>query len=96
VSGGRRPKVRFRLLGEAREAPAGADMLSAMILAGRQELRGCGCRQGVCRECETLYRPAGGGAPVKVLACDTTILPDIDIVSLPFPWIRAFRRRRGI
>jgi hypothetical protein len=44
-------------------------IMNAMEYAGYQLVRGCGCRNGFCGACATIYRIAGQNQLKTCLAC---------------------------
>ena len=51
--------VNVFLFGKKYEVPASLTIMEAMEYAGYQLVRGCGCRNGFCGACATIYRIAG-------------------------------------
>ena len=47
------------LFGKKYEVPASLTIMEAMEYAGYQLVRGCGCRNGFCGACATIYRIKG-------------------------------------
>ena len=47
------------LFGKKYEVPAELTIMNAMEYAGYQLKRGCGCRNGFCGACATIYRIKG-------------------------------------
>ncbi|MFR8333016.1 MAG: hypothetical protein ACLU9S_12190 [Oscillospiraceae bacterium] len=70
--------------------------MRAMEYAGYQLVRGCGCRNGFCGACATLYRVAGDRRSSKVcLACQTQVEDNMYVATLPFfPLVEAGLRHR--
>ena len=48
--------VNVFLMGKKYEVPASSTIMGAWEYAGYQLKRGCGCRNGFCGACATLYR----------------------------------------
>ena len=48
------------LFGKKYEVPDSLTIMEAMEYSGYQLVRGCGCRNGFCGACATIYRIAGG------------------------------------
>lgn len=71
--------------------PSSVTILDALVLAGHEYLRGCGCRVGVCGECAVVFRVPGSNQVVSERACQTTVVPDMRIVRVPFQWNRAYQ-----
>ena len=57
--------VNVFLMGKKYEVPASSTIMGAWEYAGYQLKRGCGCRNGFCGACATLYRVAGDKEPVS-------------------------------
>lgn len=58
--------------------------MNAMEYAGYQLVRGCGCRNGFCGACATIYRIKGKNQLQTCLACQTKVEEDMYIATLPF------------
>jgi len=76
--------VNVYLMGKKYEVPEGLTIMGAMEYAGYQLLRGCGCRNGFCGACATVYRIKGERELHAALACQTTVENDMYIATLPF------------
>ena len=76
--------VKIFLFGKKYEVPAGLTIMRAMEYAGYQLVRGCGCRNGFCGACATIYRIKGDRELKVCLACQTTVENDMYIATLPF------------
>jgi succinate dehydrogenase/fumarate reductase-like Fe-S protein len=72
------------LFGKKYEVPEGLTIMSAMEYAGYQLVRGCGCRNGFCGACATIYRIAGDRELKACLACQTTVADNMYVATLPF------------
>ena len=57
------------LFGKKYEVPESLTIMEAMEYAGYQLVRGCGCRNGFCGACATIYRIAGDRELKACLAC---------------------------
>ena len=55
-----------------------------MEYAGYKLVRGCGCRNGFCGACATVYRIKGERELHAALACQTTVQDNMYIATLPF------------
>ena len=64
--------------------PEGLTIMGAMEHAGYQLVRGCGCRNGFCGACATIYRIKGERELHACLACQTTVENDMYVATLPF------------
>ena len=76
--------VNVYLMGKKYEVPEGLTLMGAMEYAGYQLVRGCGCRNGFCGACATIYRIKGERELHAVLACQTTVENDMYVATLPF------------
>jgi succinate dehydrogenase/fumarate reductase-like Fe-S protein len=81
--------VRVFLFGKKYDVPAGLTIMSALEWSGYQLKRGCGCRNGFCGACATIYRVAGDRELKACLACQTTVENGMYVAMLPsFPLIK--------
>ena len=55
------------LFGKKYEVPDSLTIMEAMEYSGYQLVRGCGCRNGFCGACATIYRIAGAAADGDLL-----------------------------
>ena len=76
--------VNVYLMGKKYEVPEGLTIMGAMEYAGYQLVRGCGCRNGFCGACSTIYRIKGERELHACLACQTTVENDMYVATLPF------------
>ena len=76
--------VNVFLMGKQYEVPASLTIMGAMEYAGYQLVRGCGCRNGFCGACATIYRIKGERELHACLACQTQVQEDMYIATLPF------------
>ena len=58
--------------------------MEAMEYSGYQLVRGCGCRNGFCGACATIYRIAGDRELKACLACSTRVENNMYVATLPF------------
>lgn len=72
------------LFGKKYEVPAELTIMNAMEYAGYQLKRGCGCRNGFCGACATLYRVKGENQLQACLACSTKVQNNMYVATLPF------------
>ena len=68
------------LYGKKYQVPAGLTIMTAMEYAGYELVRGCGCRNGFCGACATIYRIKGEIELHGCLACQTEIQEGMYIV----------------
>ena len=59
-------------------------IMNAMEYVGYQLKRGCGCRNGFCGACATIYRIKGQNQLQTCLACSKKVENDMYIATLPF------------
>ena len=76
--------VTIYLFGKKYEVPENLTIMCAMEYAGYQLVRGCGCRNGFCGACATIYRIQGDRQLRSCLACQTKVENDMYIATLPF------------
>ena len=72
------------LMGKRYEVPSGLTIMGAMEYAGYKLVRGCGCRNGFCGACATVYRIKGDRELKTALACQTTVQDNMYVATLPF------------
>ncbi len=76
--------VNIYLMGKKYSVPSELTIMGAMEYAGYQLVRGCGCRNGFCGACATIYRIKGDKELKVCLACQTKVEEDMYIATLPF------------
>ncbi len=76
--------VNIFLYGKRYEVPESLTIMRAMEYAGYQLVRGCGCRNGFCGACATIYRIKGDRELKVCLACQTKVEEGMYIATLPF------------
>ena len=76
--------VNVYLFGKKYEVPEDLTIMGAMEYAGYQLVRGCGCRNGFCGACATIYRIKGDRDLKACLACSTKVENDMYVATLPF------------
>ena len=72
------------MFGKKHAVPAELTIMRAMEYAGYQLVRGCGCRNGFCGACATIYRIKGKQELKTCLACQTKVEEGMVIATLPF------------
>ncbi len=77
-------KVKVYFFGKQYEVPASLTIMKAMEYAGYQLVRGCGCRNGFCGACATIYRIKGQQELKTCLACQTKVEEGMYVATLPF------------
>ena len=76
--------VNIYLYGKKYSVPSELTIMGAMEYAGYQLVRGCGCRNGFCGACATIYRIQGDKELKVCLACQTKVEEGMFIATLPF------------
>jgi succinate dehydrogenase/fumarate reductase-like Fe-S protein len=76
--------VNVFLMGKKYEVPANLTIMKAMEYAGYELVRGCGCRNGFCGACATIYRIKGQQQLNACLACQTKVEDNMYVATLPF------------
>jgi heterodisulfide reductase subunit C len=76
--------VNVYFMGKKYSVPSNLTIMTAMEYAGYQLIRGCGCRNGFCGACATIYRIKGVSELKVALACETQVQNDMYIATLPF------------
>ena len=78
------------LFGKKYVVPASLTIMEAMEYCGYRLVRGCGCRNGFCGACATIYRIAGDRELKACLACSTKVEDNMYVATLPFfPLVKA-------
>ncbi len=76
--------VNVYFFGKKYEVPDHLTIMTAMEYAGYQLTRGCGCRNGFCGACATIYRIKGQRDLKMALACQTKVEDNMYVATLPF------------
>ncbi len=76
--------VNVYLFGKRYAVPENLTIMTAMEYAGYQLKRGCGCRNGFCGACATVYRIKGQQELKMALACQTQVQDEMYIATMPF------------
>ena len=76
--------VNVYLFGKRYQVPESLTIMKAMEYAGYQLVRGCGCRNGFCGACATIYRIKGQQELKTCLACQTQVEEGSYVAPLPF------------
>lgn len=76
--------VNVYLFGKRYQVPESLTIMKAMEYAGYQLVRGCGCRNGFCGACATIYRIKGRQELKTCLACQTQVEEGMYVATLPF------------
>ena len=76
--------VNIFLFGKQYQVPDNLTIMRAMEYAGYQLVRGCGCRNGFCGACATIYRIKGDRELKACLACQTKVEDNMYVATLTF------------
>ena len=76
--------VDIYIFGKKYSVPSSLTIMTAMEYAGYELVRGCGCRNGFCGACATIYRIKGKRELKAALACQTQVENNMYIATLPF------------
>lgn len=76
--------VNIYLFGKKYTVPEELTIMKAMEYCGYQLIRGCGCRNGFCGACATIYRIKGQMELKTCLACQTKVEEGMYVATLPF------------
>lgn len=76
--------VNIYLFGKKYSVPSELTIMTAMEYCGYKLVRGCGCRNGFCGACATIYRIKGQNQLKSCLACQTKVEDEMYIATLPF------------
>lgn len=76
--------ISLYIMGKKYEVPEGSTIMGALEYAGYQLKRGCGCREGFCGACATVYRTTGDYKIKTGLACQTVVEPNMYLAQIPF------------
>ena len=77
-------KVNVYFFGKKYQVPESLTIMKAMEYAGYQLVRGCGCRNGFCGACSTIYRIKGDRELHACLACQQKVEDNMYVATLPF------------
>ncbi len=81
--------VNIFLFGKRYSVPEELTIMGAMEYAGYQLVRGCGCRNGFCGACSTIYRIKDDRELHACLACQAKVENNMYIATLPyFPLVK--------
>ncbi|GAG61704.1 hypothetical protein ES705_16839 [subsurface metagenome] len=76
--------ISLYIMGKKYEVPEGSTIMGALEYAGYQLKRGCGCREGFCGACATIYRTTDDYKIKTGLACQTVVEPNMYLTQIPF------------
>jgi succinate dehydrogenase/fumarate reductase-like Fe-S protein len=77
-------KVNVYFFGKKYQVPESLTIMKAMEYAGYELVRGCGCRNGFCGACATIYRIQGVQELKTCLACQQQVEEGMYVATLPF------------
>lgn len=77
-------RIPIFIMGKKYEVPASLTIQKAFEYAGYQLIRSCGCRDGKCGACGTIYRFPNSYRIEVGLACQTVVEPNMYITQIPF------------
>ncbi len=77
-------KVNVYFFGKKYQVPESLTIMKAMEYAGYELVRGCGCRNGFCGACATIYRIGGQQELKTCLACQQQVEEGMFVATLPF------------
>lgn len=76
--------VTIYIMGRGYRVPADLTIMTAMEFAGYRLIRSCGCREGFCGACATVFRREGEYKLQSALACQTKVEDGMFLVQIPF------------
>ena len=76
--------VNVFIMGKQYKVTASLTIMKAFEYAGYKLIRGCGCRNGFCGACATVYRIKGDRELKVCLACSTQVEEGMYLTQLPF------------
>jgi formate hydrogenlyase subunit 6/NADH:ubiquinone oxidoreductase subunit I len=76
--------VTIYIMGKKHEVPRALTILNALEYSGYRLIRGCGCREGFCGACATVYRTSGDYRLKNALACQTMVEDGMYLSMIPF------------
>jgi len=76
--------VNVYLFGKKYAVPESLTIMKAMEYSGYELVRGCGCRNGFCGACATIYRIQGQQELKTCLACQQQVEEGMYVATLPF------------
>lgn len=76
--------INIYLYGKKYKVPSDLTIMEAFEYSGYRLVRGCGCRNGFCGACATIYRIKGQNELTGCLACSTKVQNDMCVASIPF------------
>lgn len=77
-------KIAIYIMGKEYYVPSTLTIMKAIEYAGYQFIRGCGCRDGKCGACATVYRTKDDYRIKVALACQTVVEEGMYLTQIPF------------
>jgi heterodisulfide reductase subunit C len=72
------------IMGKRCQVPEGLTIMTALEYCGYNLIRGCGCREGFCGACATIYNFINDPTIRYALACQTVVQQNMVITQIPF------------
>lgn len=72
------------IMGKHYQVPEGLTIMTALEYCGYNLIRGCGCREGFCGACATIYNFINDPTIRYALACQTVVEQNMVITQIPF------------
>lgn len=72
------------IMGKHCQVPEGLTIMTALEYCGYNLIRSCGCREGFCGACATIYNFINDPTIRYALACQTVVQQDMVITQIPF------------
>ena len=72
------------IMGKHYQVPEGLTIMTALEYCGYNLIRGCGCREGFCGACATIYNFINDATIRYALACQTVVEQNMVITQIPF------------
>jgi succinate dehydrogenase/fumarate reductase-like Fe-S protein len=72
------------IMGKHYQVPEGLTIMTALEYCGYNLIRGCGCREGFCGACATIYNFINDPTIRYALACQTVVQQNMVITQIPF------------
>jgi len=72
------------IMGKKYDVPESLTIMKALEYVGYQFIRGCGCRDGKCGACPTVFRKPGDYHIYTALACQTQVESNMYLAQVPF------------
>ena len=76
--------VTIFITGKKYLVPRSLTIMNALEYAGYRLIRSCGCREGFCGACATVYRTKDDYRLKNALACQTMVEDGIYLTQIPF------------